>query len=385
MNLRQAIIVTAALVVAPCTGASAQDVYKIGASLGLTGYGSLTDGHWRDGLQAAIAQVNAEGGVLGKKLALVSEDNKSTPQQAVVVYRKMMSEDNVMAFDSGCISAGNFAAASFVSQAKLPMFLCSILPRLPDEQKWAFSFLPPPKFEVEARYDYLKNKTDIRKIGILADPSPYSLMMKGLAEKEAADYGLTVVANETYQQDDADFSVQIGRINSAGGSAIMMIGQGNAAVTVANNIKHLGLDKMLLLGTINEKDILLATGKVLEGQFLFPSPLIQVAAADDDLSVIQNPASRAAAQAFITAFKAKNPDTDTAQASRAWDSIMMMTNAIKKAKSVDGTAMRDAFETLGHYDGAGASYDFSAEQHVGITQNPYVMAAVRNGKLAAVK
>ena len=284
MNLRQAIVVSAALVVAPCTGASAQDVYKIGASLGLTGYGSLTDGHWRDGLQAAIAQVNAKGGVLGKKLALVFEDNKSTPQQAVVVYRKMMSEDNVVAFDCGCISAGNFAAASFVSQAKLPMFLCSILPRLPDEQKWAFSFLPPPKFEVEARYDYLKNKTDIRKIGILADPSPYSLMMKGLAVEGSRRLRPHVVANETYQQDDADFSVQIGRINSAGGGAIMMIGQGNAAVTVANNIKHLGLDKMLLLGTINEKrDPAGEAGKVLEGQFLFPSPLIQVAAADDDL------------------------------------------------------------------------------------------------------
>jgi ABC-type branched-subunit amino acid transport system substrate-binding protein len=383
MNLRQAIIITAALVFGPSLPATAQETYKIGASLGLTGYGSLTDGHWRDGLVAAIAAVNAEGGVLGKKLDLVYEDNKSTPQQAVVVYRKMMSEDNVVAFDSGCISAGNFAAAGFVAQAKLPMFLCSILPRLPDEQKWAFSFLPPPKFEVDARYDYLKAKTDIRKIGILADPSPYSMLMRGLAEKEAADYGLTVVANETYQQDDADFSVQIGRINAAGGGAIMMLGQGNAVVTAANNVKHLGLDKMLLLGSINEKDIQQSAGKVLESQFLFPSPLIQVA--EDDLGLIANPASHAAAQAFVTAFKAKNPDTDTPMASRAWDSILMMANAIRKAKSVDGTAIRDAFETLGHYDGAGASYDFSADQHVGITQNPYVIAAVKNGKLTIVK
>jgi branched-chain amino acid transport system substrate-binding protein len=381
VKFRHAIVIAAALAAIPRGAVSAQETFKIGASLGLTGYGSLTDGHWRDGLEAAITAVNAEGGVLGHKLELVYEDNKSTPQQAVVVYRKMMSEDNVKAFDSGCISAGNFAAASFVSQAKLPMFLCSILPRLPDEQKWAFSFLPPPKFEVEARYDYLKNKTDIRKIGILADPSPYSMLMKGLAEKEAAEYGLTVVANETYQQDDADFSVQIGRINSAGGGAIIMIGQGNAVVTAANNIKHLGLDKMLLLGSINEKDILLSAGKVLEGQYLFPSPLVQVAAAADDLSVITNPASRAAAQAFITAFKVKNPNTDTGQASRAWDSILMMTNAIKKAGSTDGTALRDAFEKLGHYDGAGASYDFSTDQHVGITKNPYVIASVKDGKL----
>jgi branched-chain amino acid transport system substrate-binding protein len=383
MNFWRAIVGTALFALVPSGATSAQEVFKVGASLGLTGYGSLTDSHWHEGLDAAIAAVNAEGGVLGQKLELVYEDNKSTPQQAVVVYRKMMSEDNVKAFDSGCISAGNFAAASFVSQAKIPMFLCSILPRQPNEQRWAFSFLPPPKFEVEARYDHLKNKTDIRKIGILADPSPYSMMMKGLAEKEAADYGLTVVANEAYQQDDADFSIQIGRIHSAGGDAIIMIGQGNAAVTVANNIKHLGLDKMLLLGSINEKDILQSAGKVLEAQFLFPSPMIQVA--EDSLEVIANPAGRRAAQTFVTAFEAKHPDTDTAQAARAWDSILMMVSAIKKANSTDGTALRDAFETLGHYDGAGASYDFSAEQHVGITQNPYVIASVTAGKLMIKK
>ncbi len=383
MKFRDVIIAAAVLAAIPCGGAFAQETFKVGASLGLTGYGSLTDSHWRDGLETAIAAVNAQGGVLGHKLDLVYEDNKSTPQQAVVVYRKMMSEDNVKVFDSGCISAGNFAAASFVSQAKIPMFLCSILPRLPDEQKWAFSFLPPPKFEVEARYDYLKNKTDVRKIGILADPSPYSLLMKGIAVKEAADYGLTVVANETYQQDDADFSVQIGRINSAGGGAVIMIGQGNAVVTAANNIKHLGLDNMLLLGSINEKDIQSSAGNVLGAQFLFPAPLIQVA--EHKLEMITNPTSRAAAQAFVAAFLTKHPDTDASMASRAWDSVQMMVAAIKKAGSTDGTAIRDTFETLGHYDGAGASYDFSASQHVGITQNPYVMASVIDDKMTIRK
>ena len=363
--------------------ASAQQTIKIGSSLGLTGYGSATDGHWRDGMQIAIEAVNAQGGVLGKKLELVIEDNKSTPQQAVVVYRKMMTDDKVAAFDSGCISAGNFAAASFVSRAKLPMFLCSILPRQPDEQKWAFQFLPPPKFEVDARYQYLKDKTDIRKVGILSDPSPYSLLMRGLAEKGAEEFGLTVVANESYQQDDADFSVQIGRINAAGAGAIIMLGQGNAVVTVVNNIRSLGLTKMLMLGSINELDILLSAGKVLSDQYLVPSPLIQVAA--DDINVITDPTARAAAEPFVRAMKAKFGKSDNAQASRAWDSIMMMAAAMKKANSTDGTAVRDAFEKLGHYDGAGASYDFSAENHIGIIKNPYVIASVKDGVLVLKK
>jgi branched-chain amino acid transport system substrate-binding protein len=379
MKLRN--VLAGAALLAAMPHAAAQDVIKIGSSLGLTGYGSLTDGNWRDGLELAIAAVNAKGGVLGRKLQLVYEDNKSTPQEAVVVYRKMMSEDKVVAFDSGCISAGNFAAASFVTKAKLPMFLCSILPRLPDEQKWAFSFLPPPKFEVDSRYEYLKNKTDIRKIGILGDPSPYGTLMRNIAVEQAKNYGLEVAANESYQQDDADFSVQIGRINAAGAGAIIMIGQGNAVITVSNNIKNLGLNKMLLLGSINERELLLEAGKVLGEQYLFPSPMVQLAIGD--LNMISDPKARAAAEAFITPLKAKfGNKVDSAQASRAWDSLLMMAQAMEAAKSTEGTAVRDAFETIGPYVGAGAPYDFSPTQHVGITKNPYVIAYVKDGKLA---
>lgn len=381
MNVKK--IAALAFLFLPAFAASAQENVKIGSSLGLTGYGSITDGNWRNGLELAITAINEQGGVLGRKLQLVYEDNKSVPQQAVVGYRKMMSEDKVVAFDSGCISAGNFAAASFVAKAGLPMFLCSILPRLPEEQKWAFSFLPPPKFEVEARYAYLKDKTEVRKVGLLSDPSPYSVLMRGIAEKAAAEFGLTVVANETYQQDDADFSVQIGRMNAAGAGAIIMLGQGNAVVTVVNNIKNLGLSKILLMGSINERDVLMAAGKVAGQQFLFPAPLIQLAS--DDVSVIANSPTRTAAEPFIKAMKQKFGVGDSAQASRAWDSIFMMVAAMKKANSVEGAAVRDAFEKLGHYDGAGASYDFTTEQHVGIVKNPYVMATVNGDKLALTK
>jgi ABC-type branched-subunit amino acid transport system substrate-binding protein len=382
MKLRTTLAVIAALT-AGTIAASAQETIKIGSSLGLTGYGSLTDGHWRDGLAVAIESINKQGGVLGKKLELITEDNKSTPQQAVVVYRKMMSEDKVVAFNSGCISAGNFAAASFVSKAKLPMFLCSILPRQPDEIKWAFQFLPPPKYEVDTRYQYLKDKTDIRKIGILSDPSPYSMLMKSMAEKGAQEFGLQVVASETYQQDDADFSVQIGRINAAGAGAVIMLGQGNAVVTTANNIRSLGLSKMLMLGSINELDILLAAGKVLGDQYMVPAPLIQIAS--DDMSILTDPKARAAAEPFVKAMKEKYGRTDNAQASRAWDSLMMMVAAMKKANTTEGEAVRDAFEKLGPYVGAGASYDFTTERHIGITTNPYVLVSVKDDKLVVRK
>ena len=150
-----------------CAGSAlAQETFKVGVSVGLTGYAAAVDRAWRDGLEVAADYVNSKGGVRGRKIQLVIEDNKSEPQEAVTVYRKMISSDKVNIFISGCVSAGNFAAAQFVVRAQIPMMLCSILPPQPDQVKWAYSMLPPPRFETEARYLYLKDKTQIRKVGL---------------------------------------------------------------------------------------------------------------------------------------------------------------------------------------------------------------------------
>ena len=114
-------------------GAQAEDVYKIGMSAGLTGYAATVDRAWRDGVEVAVDALNAKGGILGRKVQVIVEDNRSEPQEAVTAYRKMISSDNVNVFASGCVSAGNFAAAPLVMKAETPMVLCSILPQQPDQ------------------------------------------------------------------------------------------------------------------------------------------------------------------------------------------------------------------------------------------------------------
>src|SRR5215471_4863603 len=132
MQLLKTLTVAAAIAVASLAGqARAEDIYKIGVAAGLTGYAASIDRAWRDGLEVAAAYVNSKGGIRGRKVRLIVEDNKSEPQEAVTVYRKMISSDKVDIFLSGCLSAGNFAGAPFVVRAQIPMVLCSILPPQP--------------------------------------------------------------------------------------------------------------------------------------------------------------------------------------------------------------------------------------------------------------
>lgn len=376
MTVRIGAVVAACLTIGLTQGAFAQQSYKIGTAVGLTGYAAASDRAWRDGQILAVDALNAKGGLLGKKVELIVEDNRSEPQEAVVVYRKMMSNDNVQVFASGCVSAGNFAAAGAVVRAKLPMVLCSILPPRPEEQKWAFSVLPPPRFEIESRYRYLKEKTDIRKIGILHDPTPYAMLMKDLGVKLAPEFGLEVVAVESYKPDDADYSVQIGRINGGGGGAIVKMGQGGSTVTVAKNIRGLGLDKMLFLASLDDGAPLKQAGELLGERFMFPAPGVQIP------DSIPAGAAREAAEAFLKVWREKYGDRDPNAGARGWDSIQVIVKAVEIAKSMDGSEVRDAVEKVTGFQGAFTKFNFSPEQHVGVTENPYVVGVLRNGAFA---
>ncbi|MCO5066682.1 MAG: ABC transporter substrate-binding protein [Rhizobiaceae bacterium] len=358
--------------------AKAEETYKIGSSLGLTGYVAVYDRAWRDGMDLAVEALNAKSGINGKKVELFVEDNKSEPQEAVVGYRKLMSVDGVQIFVSGCVSAGNFAAAPFVAKAQLPMVLCSILPPKPEEQEWAFSTLAPAKFEVGARYQYLKEKTDIRKVAILHDPTPYAMLMKDIGAKMAADYGLEVVATETYKQDDADMSVQIGRAHAAGAGAIVKMGRGGSTVTVAKNIRQLGLDKMLLLSSLDDGSVFVQAGEALGAQSLFVATAIQLS------GTMADEAQRAVAEPFLKQWHERyGMDRDTNAGARGWDAIMLVAKAVEDAKSVEGPAVRAALEKIAGFQGVMSKYTFAPGAHVGVTENPFVVGVAQGGMLVA--
>ncbi|MEO7242942.1 MAG: ABC transporter substrate-binding protein [Variovorax sp.] len=357
--------------------ASAQN-YKIGISAGLTGYAATVDRSWSDGVKLAADTINAKGGIKGRKLEVIVEDNRSEPQEAVVVYRKMMTSDKVDVFASGCVSAGNFAAAAAVARAQIPMVLCSILPTKEDELKWAYSTLPPAKFEVERRLEYLRDSTQIRKIGVLHDPSPYANLQKTVAEKTASNYGIEVVGVEQYKTDDPDLSVQIGKMAAAGAGAILKIGLGGTTLTAAKNIKQLGLPT-LLLTSLEDLNVFKPVAEVLGDHFFFVAAPAQVTEAlpDGPLKVSINE--------FLAPWKAKYGDRDPNWAGRGWDAVLIIQAAILKADSFEGPKVRDAIEGMTGYQGTSGLYDFGPANHQGIIKNPLFLATMAGGQVKLVK
>jgi len=377
--MRKSLVALAAFAVSlSAAPAGAQQVYKIGISAGLTGYAATVDRGWRDGVEVAAAALNGKGGIMGRKIEVITEDNKSEPQEAVTVYGKMISSDKVDIFLSGCVSAGNFAGAPLTVRAQIPMVLCSILPQNPDHVKWAFSTLPPASFEVATRLEYLKGKTQIKKIGVLHDPSPYAVLQKNIIEKTAGDYGLEVVGIEQYKQDDADLSVQISKMHAAGAGAILKIGLGGTTLTAAKNIKQLGLDT-LMLTSIEDLAVFRPVAEVLGDKFFFVASPSQVYDALPDSPM------KAEITKFLVPWKAKYQDRDPNWGARGWDAVQITAKAIEQGKSFEGAAVRDQLEAITGFQGTTGVYNMSPTVHQGITVNPFLLASIIGGRVIVVK
>lgn len=130
---------------------------------------------------------------------------------------------------------------------------------------------------------------------------------------------------------------------------------------------------MLLLASLDDGVPLKAAGEVLGERFMFVAPGVQIPAS------IPAGAAREAADVFLKLWREKYGDRDPNAGARGWDSILVIAKAVDTAKSFAGPAVRDAVEKIGPLQGSFAKYNFSPEQHVGITENPYVIGVLRDG------
>jgi branched-chain amino acid transport system substrate-binding protein len=369
------VVAAFALGVAPAHG---QDVYKIGASVGLSGYIAFIDGPWKDGAALAIESVNKSGGVLGKKLELVPEDMRSEPAEAVTVARKLINSDKVIAMVNGCSSAGNAAMAPLVARAEVPMMLCSILPPKKEDHKWAFSYLPPPMFDVEIRLAYLKQASKT-KAGVLFDATPYAGLQKRTFEELAPKYGVTIVGQEQFKPNDADMTAYITKLNAAGADVIVKLGSGAATITAAKAIKQLGMALPLLAST-EDLNVVKESANTLGTQFMFPAQRTQIL----HLLPKDDPSLKSTAE-FMALWTARYGDRDPTWAARGWDAVQTIVAAMRKVNSAAGAKVRDAIENDLSLSGASGELTFTPDEHLGVRTNPYALATLTDGKLALVK
>lgn len=356
---------------------AADDTFKVGSSVGLTGYAAAPDTAWRDGLLLAVEAINAQGGIAGKKVEAFVEDNHSQPQDAVVGYKKMLDEDKVSVLISGCVSAGTFAIAPTLVKDHIPLLACTIPPQVPEQRPWVYEIRPDSSFGLDMLIAYAKDKRRIGKIGVLHDQTPYSNIQTDIIQKKLApQHGVDIVV-DSYGQNDADMSAQLNRLASAGAGAIIKIGDGPTTITVAKNMKQLGL-KIPLIVEDDDSSVWKPAADQLGDQFLMGADPTQV------YHYLPAGPARDAVTQFMTRWEAKYPSRDAYAAAYSWDSLYLVKAAVEAGQSTAGQSIRDHLEQIKGFQGADGVYGFTPDNHWGINQNTYIMSVYKDGHIVPI-
>ncbi len=311
---------------------SAGDTIKVGEFASLTGKEAAFGQSSHKGTVLAIEELNAAGGVLGRKLELVSEDNQSKPGESATIVKKLISRDKVVALLGEVASSRSLEAAPICQAARIPMISpSSTNPAVTETGDYIFRvcFIDPFQGVVMAKF--AKDTLKIRKVAVLTSvSSAYSVgLAKYFTERFAKDGG-TIALEQKYSEGDKDFKAQLTAIKAAGVEGIFVPGYYTEAALICKQARDLGLNIPLFGGDGWEAPQLIEIGgAAVEGCYY---------------STHYSPENQSPAVTnFVQKFKQRwNGETPDAMAALAYDSASVLADAIKRAGSTEGAKVRAA-------------------------------------------
>ncbi len=318
--------------------AYAQDI-PVGEFASLTGGSASFGQSSHKGTQLAIDEVNAAGGVLGKKLKLITEDDQSMAGQPATIVRKLISQDKVVAVLGEVASSKSLEAAPICQENKVPMISpASTNPKVTEVGDYVsrVCFIDPFQGTVMAKFAVSKGW---KKVAILTDvKQDYSVGLAEFFVKGFKENGGEIVKEQKYSTGDKDFKAQLTSIKAAKPEAIFVPGYYAEVSLIARQAKQLGIKAPLLGGDGWVGDSLLkVAGNALDGSFFSCHFSDQ-----DKAPAVQN---------FVSKYKAKYGAVPDDMAALGYDSGMILVDAIKRAGTTEGAKLRDAINATKDHDG----------------------------------
>lgn len=313
---------------------SAPDVIKIGTVLPMTGDSATYGKTSKQGVDLAAEEQNAKGGLLGKKIEVISEDDGNTPSNAANALQKLISNDKVVAVVGSVASKCSIAMGPIATQNKVPMVaVASTNPKVTvegGEYVFRACFIDPFQGTVLAKFatGTLKAKT----AAVLYDVgNDYS---KGLAEyfKDGFEKaGGEVIAYETYSTGDTDFNAQLTKIKPLNPDIILLPDYYGTAGLIAKQARNQGITSTFIgADGWDSIDLYKVGGEAIDGGYF--SSLFS---ADDTSPEVV---------AFRKAYEEKYKETPDTDGCLGYDAAKIIFNAIERAGSTDGEKIKDALK-----------------------------------------
>lgn len=350
---------------------SGGDVIKVGEFASLTGSEATFGQSSHNGTQLAVDDINAAGGVLGKKIQLLTEDDQSQAGQPATVVRKLISRDGVVAILGEVASSKSLEAAPICQENKIPMISpASTNPKVTETGDYIFRVCFIDPFQGTVMANFARKTLKLNSVAVLTDvKSDYSLgLAKFFKESFTADGG-KIVAEQNYSGGDKDFNAELTAIKAANPDGVFVPGYYTEVGLIVLQARQLGLTVPMFGGDGWESSSLVPIGgKALEGCYFSTHYSPQ-----DTSPAVQN---------FVKEFKAKYNETPDAMAALGYDSAMILADAMKRAGSTDNTKVRDALAATRDFSGVTGKITIDTNRNA---SKPAVILTITNGQFQFVQ
>ncbi len=347
------------------------DTIKVGEFASLTGSEATFGQSSHHGTQLAVDELNAAGGVLGRKIDLTTEDNQSQAGMSATVVRKLISSDNVVAVLGEVASSRSLEAAPICQESKIPMISpASTNPRVTQAGEYIFRVCFIDPFQGTVMANFSRKTLKLNTAAVLSDvKSDYSVGLAKFFKQGFLASGGKIVAEENYSGGDKDFNAQLTAIKTANPDGIFVPGYYTEVGLIALQAKQLGINCPIFGGDGWESSSLVPIGgSALEGDYFSThfSP-------DDTSPAVQN---------FVKSYQARYNETPDAMAALGYDSAMMLADAIKRAGSADPAKIRDALAATKDFHGVTGVISMDADRNA---SKPAVILTIKNGRFQYVE
>lgn len=342
--------------------ASGDDTLKVGLILALTGDVAVFGEPMRNAVQLAVEEVNAKGGVNGKRIQMIYEDGMCDGKQAAVAAQKLVHIDKVGFIIGGLCSAETLSIAPITEEKKVVLLSpSSTAPKVKDAGDFVYRDVPSDNGQAIVGAEYLAEQGH-KKVAVLHRNDEWGVGLQGAFVAAAEKAGLEVVAVETAEPGATDVKTQILKIQSAGPDAIYMPLFPGDLVIAIKQMSELGFAPFLMGADATKSDDLIAAGGDAVEGLVFTIP-----------STPKSPAYASFSEKYNQKYGTAEPNPYTAE---SYDAAMIAFNAYKNS---DGTpeGLKAYLDSMGPYDGASGTFEFD---EFGEVMKPYDFYVVKDGK-----
>ncbi|MGI9167548.1 MAG: ABC transporter substrate-binding protein [Pyrinomonadaceae bacterium] len=321
----------------------------------------------KNGMLLAADQINQTGGINGRKIDVVIEDDQGSPELAATLVSKLIDRDRVVALIVGGASGNSLAAAPKAQSAEIPMISpSSTNPAVTQVGNYIFRACFSDAFQGEVMAKFAAQRLQAKKAAIMLDfNSPYSRDLTEFFELSFAKLGGQVVSKQSYTQGDPDYKGQLSSIKSAEPDVIYLPGYYGEIAVIAKQARQMGITQPLLGGDGWDAPELWSLG----GDALNGSYISNHYSVEDPLPEIQM---------FVTDYKLRYgnliPD---AHAALAYDAMRFLADAIQRAGTTNGPRLRDAVAATKNFPGVTGIISLTAERNV---IKPAAVLKLQDGK-----